>query len=342
MPSTLASPQVLMIFNHGLVNMRSIYLLTTASLIALTTSCARDCCQDCVVVDETYVHKYGVAVPSNFWDESGKDGSVVSSMADGVVITRSYSQGLLNGNTTYSFPHSSQIEKIEVYNQGTLISTTEYYVDGTRKSEVSFDTPLGMKTISTWYLSGIPRSVETFAGDNLVTAEYFSPTNQRDAFVQNSAGTRLIRDDYGHLLATDTISKGQIKLRTAYHPNGSPKEQVQYKDGLVDGTKKTFHPAGEPATVETWAAGTQQGTTTLYQHGEKYADVPYLNGQKNGTEVRYRDGSTVVQEINWSQDEQHGPTTTYIGDNTKTDWYFRGAPTTKADYDFLVSKPIAR
>lgn len=322
--------------------MRSIYILGITSLALTLTACGKQNCNDCCVVDETYVHKYGVAVPSDFWADSGEHGSVISTMGDGIVITRGYSSGLLDGETTYSFPHSSQIQKKEIYNQGTLTKTTEYFFDGTPRIETVTDSPIGTKKISTWYLSGTPKSVEVYSGNLIISGEYYSQNNQRDALVENHSGTRLVRDDYGQLISTDQIEGGQLTLRTNYHPNGAPQAMIPYKDGLVDGTKKTFHPAGEPATVEEWAGGKQHGMTTAYQHGEKYAEVPYVDGQKQGKEVRYRDGNTVVQEIGWEKGDQHGPMTTYIGDTPKSEYYYKGEQTTKADYEFMSNRPMAR
>lgn len=321
--------------------MRYNHILGLASILLALTSCSQQRYNDSVV-DETYVHKYGVAVSPGFWNQSGQDGSVVSTMSDGVVITRNYQAGQLQGNTSYTFPHSSQIEKVDTYEQGVLVKSTEYYFDGTAKSEIIFNAPGGLRTVSSWYLSGTPRSVEQFNNDRLETANYYTSANQRDAFVENYAGTRLLRDDYGHLLATDTFTNGYMTLRTSYHPNGSPKEQVPYENGQISGLKKTFHPAGEPASIESWVNGVQHGSTVSYLHGDKYAEVPYVNGVKHGTETRYRDGKTVVQEISWNAGQQHGPTTTYVGDNTKTEWYYKGALTTKSDYEFLVNKPVAR
>lgn len=322
--------------------MRSLYFLGFASIALTFTACGRQNCDNACVVDQTYVHKYGVAVSSDFWSASGEHGSVISTMGDGIVITRTYSGGLLDGDTSYSFAHSSQIQKKENYSQGTLVKTTEFFFDGTPKAETAYDSPLGMKTISTWYLSGTPRSVEQYSGNLVINGEYFSPNNHRDAFVENYAGTRLVRDDYGQLMATDTIEGGQMVLRTTYHANGSPKEQVPYQDGLIEGVKKTFQPAGEPASIEMWTKGRPNGITTTYQHGEKLAEIPYVNGVKHGTETRYRDGKTVVQEITWSNGCLHGPMTTYVGDTTKTDWYYKGEQSTKIDFDFLVNKPVAR
>jgi len=324
--------------------------LTVTSLITLnfmTTSCVRDNSEmvppsTTAVVDETYVHKYGVAVPSDFWTKSGENGAVITAMGDGTVITRTYNAGLLDGETSYSYPHSSQTQKIEMYNNGTLLSVTEYYFSGSRQNETKFDSPVGMKTVSTWYLSGTPRSIEIYNGELLSSGEYFNINNNLDSSVDGSEGTRLVRDDYGQLISTDSIKKGLLALRTTYHTNNSPKEMIPYKNGVVDGSKQSFLPAGEPDTIEQWSDGQQHGTTTIYQHGEKFAEVPYNNGVKNGMEQRYRNGQEVVKEVSWQNGQLHGPSTTYVGDTATTDWYYKGSPTTKNDYDFMVTRPVVR
>ena len=315
-----------------------------AALSAALTACGGgQSTSSAQVLDQTYMHKYGVAVPADYWQSSGEDGAVVSTLSDGVVVTHSYAAGKLDGETQYSYPHSSQMQKSEVYQQGDLVKETEFYFDGTPKKETKYNTPEnGQTTITTWYLSATPRSIERYNGDLLLSGEYFSASNQRDALVDDSQGTRLLRDDYGQLLSTDTIKDGQLLLRATYYPSGSPRETIPYKNGVVEGTKRTFNPAGDPNTVEEWVGGAQEGLTTVYQHGDKSAEVHYVNGEKQGLETRYRDGKTKTQEINWSAGLQHGQTTTFVGEVIKTEWYYKGKPTSKADYDYMSKKPVAK
>lgn len=322
--------------------MRHLHFLGTAAVGLLLTACSQNACYDDNVVDQKYIHKYGVTVPSDYWTSSGEHGAVVSSMADGVVITRTYASGLLDGDTTYTFPHSGQVAKKEIYVRGSLTKEISYYFDGTPSSETLYDSPLGSRKVSCWYHNGTPKSVEEFSGGLLVSGAYYTASNQHDASVENYNGTRLVRDDYGQLLSTDLIEQGRMSARTVYHTNGTPKEIVPYCNDLVDGAKRCFNPAGEPETVEQWSQGMQHGTTVIYQHGEKYAEVPYQYGNRHGVEKRYRDGQVVMQEVSWENGLQHGPTTCYAGDSCKTDWYYRGEATTKNNYEFMTTRPVVR
>lgn len=322
--------------------MRTYIALGISTVALISVGCQKKCCDEVPVVSSTYVHRYGVSVPSDFWEEAGQHGQVMSTLADGVVITRTYEGGLLDGDTTYSFPHSSQMEKRETYVQGKLVKEIVYFFDGTPRQETVFDPLSGVNTVSVWYLNGTPKSVEHTSGNRILEGEYYTLQNQRDAHVEGGEGTRLIRDDYGQLLSTDTIRQGQLCLRTTYFPNGSPRESITYVDGLVSGEKRTYYPAGEPNSVEQWCDGSQHGVTLLYQHGEVYAEVPYVNGQKQGIEVRYRDGTEIVQEVNWERGRMHGPSTTYVEECATTDWYHMGSPCTESDYYLMKNRAIVR
>lgn len=323
--------------------MKSKKILNIVALAVVAVGCSQKCCEEEVpVVNATYVHRYGVAVPGDFWASSGQHGQVVTTLADGVVIAKTFNSGVLDGDTTYTFPHSSQIEKRETYSNGVVVNEIIYYFDGTPKQETVFESFPGLNSVSSWYLNGTPRSIEQKRGDLIVQASYFTINNQRDAMVDNSEGTRLIRDDYGQLLSTDVINGGQMVLRTTYFPNGSPRESIAYQNGVLHGEKKTFHPAGEPNSVETWENGQQSGMTTLYQHGERYTEVPYYNGQKHGVERRYRDGSIVVQEVSWNEGRLHGPSTTHVGDSVKTDYYYTGSPISENDFNLMKNRPIVK
>lgn len=312
-----------------------IYIAVLSAALALT-GCGSSKRQPNNVVRQTYIHKYGVTVPQQDWTARGKHGQVVSEMKNGVSVSHSYASGILDGPTTYSFPHSSAIERVETYARGNLMKETNYYRSGPPKEEVAYEAN-GDKKVTSWYETGSPKSVEDFdASGLLVKAEYYTPSHQSEAQVDNKHGIRITRNQYGHILSKDTIDNGVMIGRTTFHYTGSPKEVIPFKDGLVEGKVQTFTPDGEPNTIEQWVAGKQQGTTIVFQNGEKYAEVPYVNGSKQGVERRYRDGSIPTQEVSWYNNLQDGPSTVHAGQIATTEWYFEGKPVSKLNYDDML------
>lgn len=288
------------------------------------------------IVDATYIHKYGATVPEHDWNSRGGSGSVISTLSNGVVVSKNYNAGILDGDTTYTFPHSSTLQKVDSYSQGKLFKSVEFYAHGAPLQEITYQ-PNGAHQVTIWYENGNPKGIESYdAAGVMVSAEYYDINHQKDSGVTAGEGTRIMRDHYGQLVSKDVIQGGSMTSRTTYHQNGMPKEITPYKNGIVDGQCKNFLPGGEPNKIEEWVEGKQSGITVLYQNGEKYAEVPYKDGLKNGVERHFRDGTTVVEEITWSNDQLHGPSTKYIGSTQKTDWYFLGKPVSKGNFDAMT------
>lgn len=285
------------------------------------------------VVDEKYVHTYGLNVPQNDWQSRGENGKVISTLDNGVIVTKMYQSGILEGETTYTFPHNNLIAKVETYTHGTL--TKEVYNDdnGNPQKEV-VHTPDGLIIVTLWYEGGNPQSRETFNGEELVEGEYYSPTNKIENRVDNGTGTRIERDAYGNLISSDEFENGAIISKTTYHPNGSPQAVTDYSYNMPHGLRKTYLPAGEPEAIEEWTNGRQHGITTLYKNGEKFAEIPYENGKKNGIEQRFRNGSEIIEEVAWKDNLKHGPSDSYVnGKIAKTEWYYKGMKVQKSTYD---------
>lgn len=286
------------------------------------------------IVEETYVHRYGVAIPQENWTEQGQSGQVITTLKNGVVVSKSMTQGVLEGDTTYTFPHSEVIQKVETYSQGTIQRTIVHYYSGKPALEIIFIQP-NTRQITRWYENGAPQSKEQITNDKLESGEYFTVKNQLEGKVVAGRGTRIQRDHYGQYASEDTIQNGEMVLCTTCHSNGAPKELTPYKNRVIEGELKTFLPAGEPNTIEMWVGGKKEGITTVFQNGEKYAEVPYVSGYKHGVERRYRDGHHVIEELSWVNDQRHGPSYSYIGDVIKTDWHYQDRFVTEKTFELL-------
>lgn len=311
--------------------MRSSKFYASLSIALLLSGCQSHIRHNNCVA-QTYVHKYGVVVQPDYWNECGSSGEVITKLRDGSIMTQTFIDNKLYGDTTYSYPHSTQIQRRETYQNDTLIKRVVYNRAGVPQESTEYSSPQN-STTTMWYEHGQPRCVEKYADGMLVHGEYYNINNQKDSWVYNGTGERLTRDDQGYLISSDTIIGGDLAAKTTYHPNGSPKEITPIAQGQVHGERRTFYPGGDPMSVETWDNGRQQGQTTIYQNGERCAEVPYLAGQKHGVERRFGDGSTVAQEITWCDGKMHGPSYTYLGDSMQTDWYWRGRLTSRSNFE---------
>lgn len=290
---------------------------------------------DTAYVKETYYHTYGVAVSKADWNASGKSGKITGTRRDGVTETKEYEDGVLNGTTTYTFPHSQIVEKKETYANGNKISETWNYPSGTPKRSVEYQGENNVK-VSTWYESGTPKSIEKNYEDRLYIGQYYTPENDLEGMVQQGEGERPVRDRYGQLAAMETIENGEVRLKTEYHPNGTPKSVTEYVAGKPEGTKKTYLPSGEPETIETWVAGIQNGPTTIFRNGSKFAVCNYRKGKKSGIEKRFELGTDkVVETIAWSDGMRHGPTESIVENERTTTWYFLDKPVTKHTFETM-------
>lgn len=317
--------------------MKSMHTCISAVLTALLiTGCNKYNYEPTEVIDETYVHTYGFQVPELDWNARGKNGRVVSKLANGVCVTKNYVNGILEGETTYSFPHENIIQKLETYSQSRLVKERTFYSSGSPKQEIAYSLD-GSKRYTDWYESASPLSVETYdASKKLLQAEYYDISQNKDASVNEGEGMRIVRDSYGQIISKDTIQNGIMVSRTTFHPNGSPREVIPYSNGIVEGVRRTFLPAGEPNTTEEWVNGKQEGLTTLFRNGEKASEAYYINGQKHGREKQYRDGNEIVAEISWKDGKRHGHTVTYMGSNIRNEWYYQGEPVSQGNYEILI------
>lgn len=294
--------------------------------LLLTGCCTRSTKE---VVAETYIHKYGAPVCREDWIANGRDGQVVQQRRDGVTVKRSYRNGVLEGNTSYSFPNSTTLHICEVYNAGALVARTSNYPSGAPMEEERYQN--GQSTQMThWYEDGTPASVENYDMGRIVSGEYRTPLNAIEAQVVDGIGTRLFRNNKGELMMRDLIRGGELVERICYFASGDPSAIIPYQNGQIHGTRLTFFEGGLPNTVEQWVHGKQEGLTIVYQNGEKASEIPYMNGEKEGVELRFRDGAEPVEEVSWKAGVQHGPRRLLSVQGETTEWYHKGE---------LVSRP---
>ncbi len=313
--------------------MKKSHSLAAASLLLLLTATGcQQSNQNSDVVKETYIHNYGVPVAKTSWDEQGQDGKVIKLKKNGVTLTQSFSNGVLDGESTYTFPNSSTTHRIELFENGVLVTKQENYPSGVpMRQEIYEDDVLVQST--RWYEDGLPAATEAYQGEYLVQCEYHSPSNAVEAQVRNGHGTRICRTREGDLLSKDSIENGEMVERITYFANGDPATITPYIGGNAHGTRLTYLQGGLPNTTEQWIQGKQTGVTIVYLNAQKYAEVPYINGKKCGVELRYRDGSVLVEELSWKDNTQHGLHKIHVDGDIKAEWFNQGELVSRAVYE---------
>lgn len=278
------------------------------------------------ITKQSYTHKFGAVVSKEEWDSRGKTGQIISTQANGITITQNIYKGVQQGETTYTFPKSSIIQKVEIYEDGQLKSTIFNYPSGIHSQKIEPVTPTLIQ-ITTWFEKGSPRSIEEVEGSLVANGIYYTPLNEEESRVVQGYGIRTNRDSKGVFLSKDTIQNGLIVLRTTYHPNGEPFSLTTFNNGIVHGTHKIYDTGGQPKEIQEWVNGKQHGTTTVFENGERTAEIPYSRGVKHGTERQFQ-GQTVLQEISWLNGLKHGASKQYSPEDTQVQWYLLGQPVT--------------
>ncbi len=275
------------------------------------------------VVSQTFVHKYGFETSEKEWEAREKEGQVVTTLKNGVKITRSYENGQLHGATTHTFPHSSIVEKALVYDQGILLKELVNDTTGMpiREEVYEFD---NRKIITLWDKKGVPLSIEEYDDELLVEGKYFTPDHELEATVELGFGERIKRDRTGVLISRDDMAGGIIASRTTYHPNGQVHTVSNYHDYQLHGEQLKFTASGRPLMELNWNHGVLDGSKIIYRNGSKIAEVPYINGQKHGVELHFDDLGNLTAEIQWRNDKKHGTTQLHSEEASDTEWFFNG------------------
>ena len=298
---------------------RASFILSSGLILA---SCQSSTAQD-LIVSQKYVHKYGFDVSEKEWDERAQDGQVVEMLNSGVKITRSYENGQLHGPTSYTFPNSSSVEKLLMYDQGTLLKEIVYDAASipVREELYEFD---NRNIITLWDDHGVPLSVEEYENEVLISGKYYAPGHELEAKVENGYGYRTKRERTGLLIARDKMENGLVAERTTYHPTGEIHTVSHYHDYQLHGEQFKFAPSGRPLMELSWNHGVLDGLKVVYRNGIKVAEIPYVNGEKHGTELHYDDLGNMISETLWKNDKKHGCSKSYGEESTESEWFYKG------------------
>ena len=284
------------------------------------------------VVKTSYYHPYGPQMASEEWESQGATGEVVEMQRNGVEVRREYVGGVLEGTSSWTFPYSKVIDRVEEYHEGQRVLASSNYETGSPKYQEMWGEN-NLRQAHAWYEDGAPRLLEEYQGSFLKTGQYFTLDGDIEGTVECGTGLKIERSRHGTLLSREQLKGSSVIATESFYPNGQLREVIAYRDGKRHGQSRRFSEDGEPLSVEQWACGVVDGTQLLFESGQPVRQIPYAMGKKEGLELHFRPGTEeIVEEISWHQDARHGPSKTYLGDQVLTEWYWRGAQTSEEQF----------
>ncbi len=313
-------------------NIKLLALLGLANLLMF--GCNKEN-QDDSVISERYVHKYGYAVTKQDWEEKNYPGQVITDLTNGVTLTTTYENGIKQGPSTQTFPHSQTVQFFCLYNQGNCVKEITYDPAGVPLLEKVKLSPT-RSSVTTWYAQGSPMAVEEFVGPELLEGQYYTANNDLECRVEKGVGQAVRRDRNGLLMARELIEGGYAVKKETFYPNGAPQAIAYCYRNNLHGERRTFAQNGEPLAIEEWVNGALHGKSTYFKNGNRYAEVTYRYGEKFGIERHFIDGDIVSQEIMWENDLRHGPTLYFVEGKAEYHWYYAGEAVSKRKYDEMT------
>lgn len=311
-------------------------ILFYCAVCILITACQSSNSND-QIVSQVFVHKYGFETSSQDWEARDQDGQVVSMLKNGIKVSRSYENGQLHGLTTYTFPHSTIVEKTQLYGGGTLLKEQLNDAAGMpiREEIYEFDQRI---LITLWDDKGVPLSIEEYDDEVLMEGKYYTPEHELEAAVAAGSGERIKRERTGLLISRDEIKNGMMAARTTYHPNGAVHTVSHYENYQVCGPQIKYTASGKPLMELNWKNGVLEGQKIVYRNGQKVAVIPYVKGKKHGIEYHYDDLGALTAEIEWRGNKKHGATNLYSEEITDTEWFFKGQSVSADKFKTLDSR----
>lgn len=312
-----------------------VWLCTTVSLFFLSGCVSNDL--DNTVLSQKFIHKYGFDISEQEWTSRDQEGQIVSTLKNGVKVAASYENGILHGSTTHTFPNSSLVEHLFVYDQGTLIKEVLNDSEGVPIHEIAYEFD-NRKIVTCWDKNGAPLSIEEFDSDLLVEGSFFTPEHELEGVVEGGFGEKFRRDRSGLLVSRELIENGVVSRITTYHPTGHIHAISNYHDYQLHGEQKKFTSLGKPLMDLHWDHGMLEGLKIVYRDGVKTAEIPYVQGHKHGKEIHFDDAGQKTAEITWKNDKKWGSSRFFANGTEEIQWFYNGAVVSEEKFDMLTER----
>jgi len=125
--------------------------------------------------------------------------------------------------------------------------------------------------------------------------------------------------EYRNKITYEKSSKKKFTgIKVRKYEDGSPKEEVTYKNGIREGKNIFFHKNGKPAIEGFYKNGKPNGKKTFWdENGKKQMELHYLNGVRHGKFIQWNKNGTLKTESNFKFGELDGISKSYDKNGVK-------------------------
>lgn len=305
-------------------------LILSLACVLLLGACSSSPQQE--VVKTAYYHSYGPEIPAQDWKEQGSCGEIVETLKNGVQVRREYENGVLHGTSSWTYPYSKVVERVEEYENGKKILEGKNYENGVPETEEEWESG-DKRFVHSWYTDGAPRLLEEYQKELLVEGKYFTLDGEVEGSISSGSGLRVERTRTGVLATKEEYRSGDVRKREVFYPNGQLREVVLMQGNKKHGERRQYAENGQTVAIENWTFGSLDGVQLYFENGLPAKQVPYLLGKKEGKEIHFRPGTEeVLAEIMWHNDQRHGISKSYVASRPMTEWYWKDGKVTEAQY----------
>ncbi len=262
-----------------------------------------------------------------------KKGKVTVQYPDGKKEASGKVKNYKKQGTWKYWDHSGKLQKTVTYKDDVMSGLyTEFHNDGTKSLEGNYVNGKKSGTWRSWYIGG-KRAYEM---------------NYKDG---EQEGVQQWWFDNGQLREQTSYTDGKIDYRWTWYFSGRKKAVEYYRNGLAEGTWRTYPDPSEtrdtlPQTIDNFSGGKRNGVHLAYNYGRLSEEIMYKNDKLHGSykkwdftgsigvsenyenglrhgECKYYNNSRLVRELVYVNGKKHGKEIEYDGrgEQSRVTWY---------------------
>ncbi len=241
-------------------------------------------------IDDTAFPSWSFDSLCQSWDDQGA-----------LTATFIYQHGVLHGPSETFYP-TGERESITLYEHGIKEGlATTYSTTGAIIEQISYHQNARHGKAFGLYSNGSQAWEEEFQDDLLITASYYSLAGDLISSVINREGIRSVFEE-DHLISQEEIHRGRPEgWTTLFESDGRIERKYQVKNGKKNGMEIRYYldaSAGTPRLSMEWRDGLIHGTVkTWHPNGALESQREMCQNMKQGLSMAwYPDGSVMLVE----------------------------------------------